>query len=137
MGALIIIAVMFILLWLLLIRPQRARQQQQKQLLESVSVGDEVLTVGGIYGIVEEIEDDESLVVQIAEGINVRVARRAVATVVKPDDDDEDSDEVIDAEAESMHDETLVASDGEATVKPDQDSVRDEAAAGTATAERS
>lgn len=109
MASLIIIVAMFALLWLLLIRPQRARQQQQKQLLESVDVGDEILTVGGIYGIVEEVEDDDDLVVQIAEGVSVRVARRAVATVVKPDEDEEEySDEVVDEADDRVQDETLV-----------------------------
>jgi preprotein translocase subunit YajC len=111
-ASLIIIVAMFALLWLLLIRPQRARQQQQKQLLESVDVGDEILTVGGIYGIVEEVEDDDDLVVQVAEGVSVRVARRAVATVVKPDEEDEGeeefSDEVVDEVDDRMQDETLV-----------------------------
>jgi preprotein translocase subunit YajC len=108
-ASLIIIVAMFALLWLLLIRPQRARQQQQKQLLESVDVGDEILTVGGIYGIVEEVEDDDDLVVQIAEGVSVRVARRAVATVVKPDEDEEEySDEVVDEADDRVQDETLV-----------------------------
>ena len=137
MPSLIIIAAMFVLLWVLLIRPQRARQQQQKHLLESVAVGDEILTVGGIYGLVEEAEEDEDLVVQVAAGVNVRVARRAVATVVKPEEDEEDLDDVVDADAEPVHDESDVAGKGEATVKAEEDSVRDEAAAGTAAADRS
>ena len=51
-------------------------------MLNAVEPGDEILTVGGIYGIVQELEDEEEggdLVVEIAEGIHVRVARRAVA----------------------------------------------------------
>lgn len=141
MASLIIIVAMFALLWVLLIRPQRARQQQQKRLLESVDVGDEILTVGGIYGIVEEIEDDDDLVVEVAEGVKVRVARRAVAAVVKPEEEDEYDEEeysdAVDAEIESVHDETHVTGDGEATVKSEEDSVRDDAAARTAAAERS
>jgi preprotein translocase subunit YajC len=148
-ASLIIIVAMFALLWLLLIRPQRARQQQQKQLLESVAVGDEILTVGGIYGIVEEVEDDEDLVVQVAEGVNVRVARRAVATVVKPDEDEEleeeeDSADVVDADGDRVQDESDVAdgdttgdTNGEATVKAEEDSVRDEAAAASPASDRS
>ena len=84
MGSLIILAAMFALLWVLLIRPQRARQQQQRNMLSSISPGDEVLTVGGIYGIVQELDEEDDLIVEIAEGIQVRVARRAVGAVVKP-----------------------------------------------------
>ena len=66
---------MFALLWVLLIRPQRRRQHAQQQLLTSVEPGDEVLTVGGLYGIVHEIDEDNDLIVEIAEGIRVRIAR--------------------------------------------------------------
>ena len=66
-------------------------------LIESVEPGDEILTVGGIYGIVEEIDEEDDLVVEIAEGIQVRVARRAVASVVKPDDEEDEDDEADEA----------------------------------------
>ncbi len=92
MSSLIIIIAMFALLWVLLIRPQRAKQQQQQQMLSTVEPGDEILTVGGLYGIVQELDEDDDLIVEIAEGIHVRVARRAVATVVKPDDEDADEE---------------------------------------------
>jgi len=93
--SLIIILAMFVLLWVLLIRPQRARQQKQQHMLSSIEVGDEILTVGGLYGIVEEIDEEDDLVVEIAEGIHVRIARRAVGTVVKPDDDEDDEEELV------------------------------------------
>jgi preprotein translocase subunit YajC len=94
-GLLIIIA-LFAVLYFTMIRPQRARAQAQQQMLGAVEPGDEILTVGGIYGIVQEIEPDEEggdLVVEIADGIHVRIARKALATVVKPEDDDVDGDE--------------------------------------------
>ena len=84
MASLILLLAMFVLLWVLLIRPQRNRQQKQQQLLSSVEPGDEILTVGGLYGIVREIDEEDDLIVEIAEGIQVRVARRAVGGVVKP-----------------------------------------------------
>src|SRR3954452_11359256 len=92
----LIIAVLFGVLWFAMIRPQRAKVQAQQRLLNTVEVGDEILTVGGIYGIVQEIEPDEEggdLVVEIADGIHVRIARKALATVVKPEDEDDDGDE--------------------------------------------
>lgn len=100
MGSLIIIAAMFVLLWVLLIRPQRKRQLDQQRLLESVAVGDEVLTVGGLYGIVREIDEDDDLIVEIAEGIQVRIARRAVGGVVKPEDEEPDEDDVVEDAAD-------------------------------------
>lgn len=86
-GTLILLAAMFALLWVLLIRPQKRKQAEQQQLLAGIEPGDEVLTVGGIYGIVHEIDEEDDLVVEIAEGIRVRIARRAVAGVEKPEDE--------------------------------------------------
>ena len=101
MASLILIVAMFALLWLLLIRPQRMKQAQQQRMIDAVEPGDEVLTVGGIYGIVEEIDEEDDLVVEIAEGIRVRIARRAVAGVEKPEDEldeaGEDDGDAVDA----------------------------------------
>lgn len=102
-----IILAMFVLLYALLIRPQRQKQRAQQAMLSKIASGDEVLTVGGIYGIVQELDDDDDLVVEIAEGIHVRMARRAVASVIPADEQDDagvarDEDDVVDAEAEEV-----------------------------------
>lgn len=93
MGQLIIIVALFVLLWLLLIRPQRKRQLEQQQLHASLEVGDEVLTVGGLYGHVREILDEDDLLVEVAPGVNVRIARRSVAGVVEEEDDEPQTSE--------------------------------------------
>jgi preprotein translocase subunit YajC len=116
LATLILLAAMFVLLWALLIRPQRQRQQKHQQLLGSVAPGDEILTVGGLYGIVQEIDDEDDLIVEIADGIHVRIARRALATVIKPDDDDADEDE-DDDEGDDDEDDVV---DGEAELVDDQ-----------------
>jgi preprotein translocase subunit YajC len=134
-SSLIIIIAMFALLWVLLIRPQRAKQQQQQKMLSNVEPGDEILTVGGLYGIVQEIDEDEDLIVEIAEGIHVRVARRAVATVVKPDDEEADED-ALDGEAD-LDDGEETVDEGEAEVKGEVESVNSEPAAPAAADERS
>ena len=108
MASLILLLAMFVLLWVLLIRPQRQRQQKQQHLLSSVEPGDEVLTVGGLYGIVRDIDEEDDLIVEIAEGIQVRIARRAVGGVVKPEDEDEELDEDVDEADEAPEDEGRV-----------------------------
>ena len=128
-GSLIILVGLFAVLWLVLIRPQKAKQRQQQMLLESVAPGDEVLTVGGLYGIVQSIDEEGDLIVEIADGIHVRLARRSVATVVKPeeeDDEDEAGDE--DEHAHEHDDETAESSavaehdgDADAVTVPDDD----------------
>ncbi len=94
MGQLIVIVALFVLLWLLLIRPQRKRQLEQQQLQASIDVGDEILTVGGLYGHVRELLEDDDLVVEIAPGVNVRIARRSVAGVVELEDEETEEGEI-------------------------------------------
>ena len=55
MGPLIFIVVMLLLMWLLLVRPQRKRQVEQAELLGSLEIGDEIVTAGGLYGYVEAV----------------------------------------------------------------------------------
>jgi preprotein translocase subunit YajC len=97
-GGFLVILLLLALLWLLLIRPQRRRQAVQSQMLSSIEVGDEIVTAGGLYGHVVGVGEDE-LLVEIAPGTNVRIARRAVAGVVGPDEEeDEEEDEAEDEE---------------------------------------
>jgi preprotein translocase subunit YajC len=84
-----IIIIAFLVLWLVVIRPQKKRQNQQRNLLSELRVGDEVLTAGGIYGTVSQLDDD-AVMVQIAPQTQVRVARRAIAGITSdPSEDDE------------------------------------------------
>ena len=80
MGYLIIIVVLFAVMWLFLVRPQRRRQVQQAQMQDTLAVGDEILTAGGIHGTVRAL-DDEIVHVEIAPEIVIRLDRRAVAAV--------------------------------------------------------
>ena len=85
MEPLIFLAAMAVLFWFLLIRPQRRRQSAHQTLLARLSTGDDVITAGGIFGTVRSIADDH-LVLEIAPGTEVRVAKEAVANIVpKPE----------------------------------------------------
>jgi preprotein translocase subunit YajC len=86
--ALIIVVVLFALFWLLMVRPQRRRQAEQEDLFATLRVGDEIVTAGGVYGTIQALRDDV-LEVEIAPGTTVRVARRAVAGRIEPEDDEE------------------------------------------------
>jgi preprotein translocase subunit YajC len=81
-----VIVVLFALFWLLLVRPQRRRTAEQTQLIDSLEVGDEIVSAGGLYGVIEEI-DGEELHVQIADGLVVRMARNAVVGIVEEDEE--------------------------------------------------
>jgi preprotein translocase subunit YajC len=85
-GGLIVLVALFALFWLFIIRPQRRRLQDQRELHASVAVGDEIVTLGGLIGRVRSIdEQDDTLEVEIAPGTSVRVVRHGVAAVVAPE----------------------------------------------------
>ena len=69
---------LFALMWFLVIRPQQARLRKQRELVASVAVGDEVLSMGGIIGTVRVLTDDE-LRLEVSPGVEVRLARAAVS----------------------------------------------------------
>jgi preprotein translocase subunit YajC len=87
LGYLIVIVVLFALLWLLVLRPQRRRQTEQLQMQDTLHVGDEVITAGGIRGHVRQL-DEEVLKVEIAPDVVVRLDRRAVAAVLRDEPDE-------------------------------------------------
>jgi preprotein translocase subunit YajC len=82
--SLIFFAGMFILLWVLLIQPQRRRRAEQARLHSDLHIGDEVMTLGGLYGRIERLDEDE-IRLEIAPGTSVRVARNAIASRVEPE----------------------------------------------------
>lgn len=94
MGFLIFLLFAFVLMWLLVVLPQRRRQAAQKSMLNALQPGIEVLTAGGLYGDITEVGEDE-VAIEIAPGVVVRVAMRAIAQVIPPDayEEDEELDE--------------------------------------------
>jgi preprotein translocase subunit YajC len=74
---LIFFGVMIVLFWLLIIQPQRRRRSVQQQLLMDLHPGDEVMTVGGLFGTVREVADNH-VVLEIAPETQVRLAKSAV-----------------------------------------------------------
>jgi preprotein translocase subunit YajC len=91
-SAYIFILVLLGLMWFLIIRPQRRRQQDAQRLLAEIGVGKEIVTAGGLYGTVTAVEGDE-LRVEVAEGVEVRIAKRAVAGVISEDEEPEEATE--------------------------------------------
>ncbi len=87
-GILFIIIIAFLLLYLLFVRPQKRRQNEQQQMISELRIGDEVLTVGGIYGTIAQLDDDR-VTVEIAPKLEVQVSRRAIAGVTREPDEHE------------------------------------------------
>ncbi|MEG0254834.1 MAG: preprotein translocase subunit YajC [Vagococcus sp.] len=62
-------------------RSQKKQQKQRQELLESAKVGDEVITIGGLYGVVHEVNSDKNTIVIDCEGIYLEFERAAIKTV--------------------------------------------------------
>jgi preprotein translocase subunit YajC len=91
---LIFIAVMVGLMWLVVIRPQRRRTSELSAMIATLSVGDEIVTAGGMYGLITAIDDDV-LTVEIAPDITVRVARGAITGVINSEQKDNEAEAPI------------------------------------------
>ncbi len=78
MSQLFTFAVLVVAFYLLLIRPQMKRQKEQAALMASLTVGDRVVTIGGMYGRIAALSKD-TVDVEIATGVVVTFARSAIA----------------------------------------------------------
>lgn len=80
---LIIYVVAFIaIFYFMAIRPQQRQRKAHQALLASLQKGDTVVTAAGIYGKVKQVTED-TVVIEVARGVNMRVARRAVVEIVR------------------------------------------------------
>lgn len=95
LAQLLILVLPFLVMWWFLIRPQRQRMAEQRQLMENVGEGDDIVTTGGIYGTVVDI-DAESLYVEVADGVEIRLSRGAVVRLIEVDEDHAEDDGVDD-----------------------------------------
>jgi preprotein translocase subunit YajC len=75
------LAVLAVLFWFLIIRPQRRRSQLQNRIVDTLERGQDVVTAGGLYGRIKEV-GEEDVQLEIAPEIVVRVDKRAVSQVV-------------------------------------------------------
>jgi len=105
---LVLLVGLFALMYFMVIRPQSQRRKQMQSMQQSVTVGSEVLTIGGLYGTVVAMDDD-SVTLEVAPGVTNRYARAALGKVLpasaagteRQDEVDEideiDADDVVDA----------------------------------------
>ncbi|MBT3287119.1 MAG: preprotein translocase subunit YajC [Victivallales bacterium] len=82
MGPMVLI---FVVMYLVLIRPQQKRQKEHRELVSRLKAGDRIVTNGGIYGTIVGVKDT-SVMVEVAKGVEIEVIRSAVNTVVTEKD---------------------------------------------------
>lgn len=81
MGSFIVLLPLVVLFYLLMVRPQKRRQTQHQQMVDSLVPGDEIVTIGGVIGYVKAVED-EYVRLEVTEGCVLRVVKQAVGRKV-------------------------------------------------------
>ena len=74
---LLMLALIFVVMWLFMIRPQQKRQKQLNEFRNSLSKGDKVVTVGGIYGTIVEVNDNKVLL-EIDKDVKIKVDKASL-----------------------------------------------------------
>ena len=97
MGPLLALLITFGLMWVLLILPQQRRMKAHQAIVASLQPGDEVVTAGGVYGTITSV-DDETLAVEVAPGVVLRILRSAVSQRIAPFEEADEDDDVADTE---------------------------------------
>jgi len=79
-APLIFMALIFGVFWFLLIRPQQKKEKDRRAMIAAVKKGDNVVTVGGLYGKVLQVEE-ASVLAQVDDNVKVRIDKNAISTV--------------------------------------------------------
>lgn len=77
MSMWIMLALIFVVMWFFMIRPQRKQQKELQTFRDGLKKGDKVVTIGGIYGTVVEVKDN-TLLLEIDKDVKIRVAKTSV-----------------------------------------------------------
>ncbi|MCX7848106.1 MAG: preprotein translocase subunit YajC [bacterium] len=81
-NMLFIFALFMVAMYFFMIRPEQRRRKEKEEMLRSVSVGDKIVTTGGIYGIVRQVKED-TVRLQIDDHVRIELAKSAIANVVE------------------------------------------------------
>ena len=111
---LLLFVAMAAIFYLLILRPQQRAKKAKAEMAQALEPGSEILTVGGIYGTVVALRESD-FDLEIADGVIMKMDRRAIASVIRDTDEDEDDD----------------ADDDDASVDEDHEDVAPEADAST------
>ena len=73
----IMLALIFVVMWFFMIRPQKKQQKELQNFRDSLKKGDKVVTIGGIYGTVTEVKED-SVLIEVDNNVKIRVSKQAL-----------------------------------------------------------
>ena len=73
----IMLALIFVVMWFFMIRPQKKQQKELQNFRDALKKGDKVVTIGGIYGTVTEVKED-SVLIEVDNNVKIRVSKQAL-----------------------------------------------------------
>jgi preprotein translocase subunit YajC len=87
-NPLVLIVPMLLMMYFMIIRPQRRQQKEHAEKIASLKSGDKIVTAGGVHGIITNIKKD-TVIVKIAENVRVELQKSSVSLILKKSDEPE------------------------------------------------
>jgi preprotein translocase subunit YajC len=78
-GTLIMMGLMILVFWLFMIRPQAKKAKKQKEFINNLQKGDKIVTIAGIHGTVNKVNDDTTLMLETSPGSYMKIERSAIS----------------------------------------------------------
>ena len=78
-GTLIMMGLMILVFWLFMIRPQAKKAKKQKEFINNLQKGDKIVTIAGIHGTVNKVNDDATLLLETSPGSYIKIERSAIS----------------------------------------------------------
>ena len=105
-GMWVLILVMVVVFYMLLIRPQRKRSQERDEMVSALQRGDEVVTIGGVHGVIKRMTED-TVVLEVDKGVRITFAKSAISRrLTRPEEEEEEEEETAEEETEETTEET-------------------------------
>lgn len=125
MGIVLYIVVLVALMYFMLIRPQQKRQKETQQMMAAMAVGDSAVTIGGLHGVIAEIDETKNTITLDCEGVYLVFDRRAIARTQKADPMNTEmaNDIMSDAAEEEARENDVVIEDIEAGDQQEDDQI--------------
>ena len=78
-GTLIMMGLMILVFWLFMIRPQAKKAKKQKEFINNLQKGDKIVTIAGIHGTVNKVNDDSTLMLEVSPGSYIKIERSSIS----------------------------------------------------------
>ncbi|MDX9870995.1 MAG: preprotein translocase subunit YajC [Clostridia bacterium] len=93
MNSIVWLVALMAIMYFMMIRPQQKQKKQRQELLDSLKIGHEVVTIGGIHGEITALSDEE-VVLEVAQGVKITMQRTSIAFIKAKEVEEETEAEI-------------------------------------------